>query len=407
MALALERVVAYFQPIFSADTNTVYSYEILGRYINDDGEVVSLGGFFTDERVSSQEALEVDRVVRRQGMEKYAAEGQGEYLFINMRLEWLTNTGDMSEVLIILRWAEELGIAPDRLVIEITEEEFNADNDEHMEALNAYKKAGCRIAIDDYGKNASNIDRLAMLSPDIMKIDMDYIHKSENSYHYREYLRSLTAFAECVGIEVLYEGVETEQQLNICMASRGRYYQGFLLAPPQPSIRDAAVNRALFVSSSDHSFEVLQNNASQANNLRGALDTQITDFLTAHPFQPGETDTGVYVERLCGELPDSAIHAYLCDKYGYQLTYNVVHNPQNAQNENPREKNWAWRGYYQETLTALAAGEKSYLSTAYRDVATKQRVFTYVYAISEDLFLLIDILRLPYVIRSPERNKMP
>ncbi|MDR2595871.1 MAG: EAL domain-containing protein, partial [Treponema sp.] len=170
-------VIAYFQPILSADSNDVYAYEVLGRYIDDDGEIKSLGSFFNDPGISHEEALRVDRIVRRSAMKKYTEEKRSEYLFINIRLAWLLPFAVNPEDMITLQLAKEFGIPNDRLVIEITEEDFNA-GEEYLRAIVHYKREGCRIALDDYGKKASNIDRLAKLQPDIIKINIDYIHNS-------------------------------------------------------------------------------------------------------------------------------------------------------------------------------------------------------------------------------------
>ena len=242
MDFSSDNIIAYFQPILSADSNTIYSYEVLGRFVDNNGIVKSLGPFFSDINTTHEEALTIDQMVRRYAMRKYAEEKRTEYLFINIRLAWLEKFADKPNELPTIQWAREFGIAPDRIVIEITEEEFNT-NEAYVNVITRYRNAGCRIALDDYGKNASNISRLALLWPDIIKINIDYIHKSEKSYHYREYLKFLTTFAKAVGIEVLYEGIETQQQLDICMSSGGRFYQGFLIAKPQASMQDSIINQ--------------------------------------------------------------------------------------------------------------------------------------------------------------------
>jgi EAL domain-containing protein (putative c-di-GMP-specific phosphodiesterase class I) len=242
MNLTQERIIAYFQPILSADTKDVYAYEVLGRYAADDGVIKSLGPFFAAPDISHQEALRLDRIVRRYGIKKYAEEKRGEFLFINIRLAWLPAFAEHPEEMITLQLAKEFDISPEKLVIEITEEEYNA-SEEYLRAIIHYKRAGCRIALDDYGKNASNIDRLAELQPDIIKINMDYIHNCEKSFHYREYLRALASFADAVGIEVLYEGIETPRQFEFCESLNGNYYQGFFFALPQPSMNEAVISK--------------------------------------------------------------------------------------------------------------------------------------------------------------------
>jgi EAL domain-containing protein (putative c-di-GMP-specific phosphodiesterase class I) len=397
MNISPEKIVAYFQPILSADSKTVYSYEILGRYIDDDGAVHSLGPFFNDLNTTNEEALQVDRLVRRYALKKYAEEKRSEYLFINIRLAWLTQYTDRPDLMLTLQWAEEFGIALEKLVIEITEEEFNASN-AYIRAVLHYKGVGCRIALDDYGKNASDIDRLAEIKPDIIKIDMDYIHKSEKSYHYREYLRSIADFAESVGIEVLYEGIETREQLDICMALKGRFYQGFLIARPQASMSDAVIDEAIFSESIENLYTVLQDEITKTEALRKSLDTQIEHFLTENPFD-SEKNYNEYLAKLCQELSD-VWQIYLCDSHGNQLTPNIASSKKvypkkltfrKTEQELYENKNWIWRGYFQDALKSAASGQKSNISSIYHDFLTKDRVCTYSYPISNDIFLFVDI----------------
>ena len=395
MYISPERIIAYFQPILSADSKTVYSYEILGRFIDDNGDVKSLGAIFNDPNTTNEEALRLDRIVRKYAMKKYAEEKRNESLFINIRLAWLMEYADNPEEMLTLQWAKEFGISPEKLVIEITEEEFNAD-DTYVRSIVYYKSVGCRIALDDYGKSASNIDRLAKLKPDIIKINMDYIHNSEKSYHYREYLRSIADFAESVGIEVLYEGIETQRQLDICTTLKGRYYQGFLISLPQSSMRDAAINTIALSVSIENAYMVQKNKIFKTETMRNLLDTQIKDFLKKNLFDYEQTDYNTYLLRIFRELSNSRL-IYLCNKQGDQLGCNVgikaaKIDPNNYEQSAISTKiNWAWRGYFYDILKSVTLGQKSCLSAAYYDVTTKDRIRTYSYAITNDVFLFIDI----------------
>jgi len=386
-----DRIIAYFQPILSADTKEVYGYEVLGRYIDYDGKVKSLSSFFANSYISHEEALRLDRIVRRYAIKKYAEENRNEYLFINIRLAWLLPYVDKPEEMLTLQLAHEFNIPNDRLVIEITEDEFNA-SEEYIRSIVHYKKIGCRIALDDYGKRASNIDRLAKLHPDIIKINIDYIHNSEKSYHYREYLRSLAAFADSVGIEVLYEGIETQKQLDICISSKGRFYQGFLISVPQPSMRNPAVKRSVFSASIENAYTAVQKKAVDAESLRKSLDVQIERFLLENPFEQGKIDSDGYLIKLFRELTELK-RIYLCSRQGVQLSDNIERKSEDIVFRNYKNKNWAWRGYFHETIAAFATGRKSCLSSPYRDFTTKEQMFTYCYAINDDVFLFADITK--------------
>jgi EAL domain-containing protein (putative c-di-GMP-specific phosphodiesterase class I) len=387
--LESKEITAYFQPIIAADTNKIYSYEVLGRYM-DGAEAKSLGKFFSS--APDQEALQIDRIVRESALRQFAKEGNGEYLFINLRLSWILQYADRPEELPTIVWAKEFGIDLHKLVIEITEEEFFEDNDAFINVIACYKNAGCRIAIDDYGRNASHIDRLASLSPDILKIDMSYVHRSEDSYHYREYLKTLTSFAEQVGIEVLYEGIETEKQLDICIASGGRFYQGFLLAQPQPSIKNAAANCDIFSMSTDRFIKSQQNRFCSAINQYDFWDALVESFIRKNGSELLLEDCDRYLFRFCHWLPVDIKRIYVCNRHGKQLSHNLEVDSENIVWLDYRNKNWAWRVFFREAMAAIDVGRKSYLTNMYRDVSTKEKIYTYVYHICPDIYLFVDIM---------------
>ena len=398
MNLTQDNVIAYFQPILSADSNDVYAYEVLGRYLDVDGSVKSLGPFFNNPDTSHEEALRVDRIVRRYAIKKYAEEKRKEYLFINIRLAWLLPYVNNPEEMLTLQLAKEFNIPGDRLVIEITEEDFNA-NEEYLRAIIHYKGAGCRIALDDYGKEASNIDRLAKLQPDIIKINIDYIHNSETSYHYREYLRSIAVFADSVGIEVLHEGVETERQLDICISSKGRFYQGFLLALPQASMSNPTVNTFVFSALIEAAYTAIQTNVTDVEALKNTFDIYVERFFKANPFDCEKINDDEYLIKLFYELPE-VIRIYLCNRKGIQISDNIEKHSDNVVSIDLKGKNWAWRGYFHEIIKAFIRGRKSCLTNIYRDFSTKEKICTYCYAIKDDVFLLADIKKEPEKVKT-------
>ncbi|MCL2071727.1 MAG: EAL domain-containing protein [Oscillospiraceae bacterium] len=388
-----ERIMPYFQPIIAADTNRIYSFEVLGRYIDDNSNVQSLGRFFSDRTVSCEDALKVDRIVRRKALEKFAAEKKNQHLFINLRLEWIAKYANKPEKLPTILWAREFGIDLSDIVIEITEDEFFADSDYVTEIVNYYKKIGCRIAVDDYGKRASNIERLAMLSPDIIKIDMSYVHKSENSYHYREYMKALALFAERVGIEVLYEGIENQKQLDYCMNSRGRYYQGYMLALPQPDIANAEADYAAFSASYSGLVESMQQKFGQNNSRREFWDVAVEKFLREKKLNSADNINEYFSEMLL-ELSPCIKRIFLCDSRGKQLSYNIELCPDGGVRLNDcQRRNWSWRGYFAEAMAMLDLGLKSYLTSVYRDFTTKEKIYTYIRPLNKDLYLFVDILK--------------
>ena len=300
---------------------------------------------------------------------------------------------DNPEEMVTLQLAKEFGIAPEKLVIEITEEDFNS-SEEYLRAIVHYKRAGCRLALDDYGKEASNIERLAKLQPDIIKINIDYVHNSETSYFYREYLRGIAVFADSVGIEVLYEGVETERQLDICISSKGRFYQGFLLSVPQASMCDPDINTSVFSMLIANAYTAIQNRVADVESLKNSFDVYVERFLKENPFDYEKINNDEYLGRLFRELPE-VIRIYLCSRKGVQISDNIEHQSGDIVYYDYKNKIWSWRGYFHEIIKAFIRGRRSCLTNPYRDFATKEKICTYCYAVKDDVFLLADIIKEP------------
>ena len=228
---------------------------------------------------------------------------------------------------------------------------------------------------------------------------MDYIHNSEKSYHYHKYLRYISAFAESVGIEVLYEGIETQQQLDMCTSLNGRYFQGFLIAAPQPLSPVAVVNNDVFSASIKNNYVALFDDIIITEELRKYLDIQTERFLTENPFSlltenpfsPRAAGYDEYLEKLLRQLPDARL-IYLCNINGRQATCNISKNKAGGIERlaSYKNKSWIWRGYFRDALKAIATGQKSYLSEYYHDFSTKDKVRTYAYSIDGEFLLLID-----------------
>lgn len=90
---------------------------------------------------------------------------------------------------------------------------------------------GARLAVDDWGRGFSNMDRMLRLRPEVVKIDMSLVHGLDSDYH-RAMVRSVTAWADEVGATVGAEGVETEEQRITLLQLGVHTAQGYLFGPP-------------------------------------------------------------------------------------------------------------------------------------------------------------------------------
>src|SRR6185369_10518064 len=99
---------------------------------------------------------------------------------------------------------------------------------------------GCAIAVDDVGAESSNLDRIGSFEPDIIKVDAAMLRRSHHNRSFRQVLKGVSSMAEGLGAALLFEGVETQDDLEQSLEFGARYAQGwyFAKAGPEPLLRE-------------------------------------------------------------------------------------------------------------------------------------------------------------------------
>jgi EAL domain-containing protein (putative c-di-GMP-specific phosphodiesterase class I) len=125
------------------------------------------------------------------------------------------------------------GIAPDQLILEVTESVLMDDPERSAEALSRLRSLGIRIAVDDFGTGYSSLSHLQDFPVDVLKIDKSFI----DPLNYDEPLGDVMAttiinLARNLGLEVIAEGIEHRAQLDRLIALGCASGQGFLMSRP-------------------------------------------------------------------------------------------------------------------------------------------------------------------------------
>jgi EAL domain-containing protein (putative c-di-GMP-specific phosphodiesterase class I) len=126
------------------------------------------------------------------------------------------------------------GMAPGRVIVELTEREKVEDLDRLQRVLTSLKRAGIRIAADDVGAGNAGLRLLSQFRFDIMKIDLSLVQEGSERDSSRAVLRSLRELAGRWGASVIAEGIETAVQLRTVSELGMTAGQGYLLARPMP-----------------------------------------------------------------------------------------------------------------------------------------------------------------------------
>lgn len=124
---------------------------------------------------------------------------------------------------------------PERVVIEVTEQEAVADYVQLRKDLVPWLSRNVRLAIDDAGAGHSSLRHVIELVPDFIKIDRSLITGIDKDRNRRALVHSLVAFAREVGITVVAEGIENEIELDVVRDAEVTLGQGYLLARPGPA----------------------------------------------------------------------------------------------------------------------------------------------------------------------------
>jgi EAL domain-containing protein (putative c-di-GMP-specific phosphodiesterase class I) len=139
---------------------------------------------------------------------------------------------------------DSVGFDRRRLTVEVTESSLIEDLNTAAALLAGLREGGLRIAIDDFGTGYSSLAYLKALPLDYLKIDKRLSEDITGSPRDRIVVRSVIDMARSLGLGVIAEGVETQEQLDLLAREGCTLFQGFLCAPPLDSARLAALVEA-------------------------------------------------------------------------------------------------------------------------------------------------------------------
>jgi diguanylate cyclase (GGDEF)-like protein len=146
----------------------------------------------------------------------------------------------------IVRTVEEIlsrtGLPPEHLTLEITESALMKDAASALVVLQALKQIGVLLAIDDFGTGYSSLSYLQRFPLDIVKVDRMFVEGLGKNKGGDEIVSAVIQLAHALGLVVVAEGVETEQQFEVLRSLECDFAQGFLFSRPVP----ASELRALF-----------------------------------------------------------------------------------------------------------------------------------------------------------------
>jgi diguanylate cyclase (GGDEF)-like protein len=277
-------IVPVFQPVVRLSDGHVIGYEALARMPGATVERSPAEWFALAEAVG----LRVDLELACWTAIAAAGVPPGDVLlFVNT-----------SPVTLVDRRLEVLRrTLPDRLVLELTEQDAVSDYELLRTRLQSWSNDGVRLAIDDTGAGYSSLQHVLQLSPDFLKLDRSLIVDVDRDRSRRALVWSLVAFAREVGSTVIAEGVERREELDVLRDAGVHLGQGWLLGHPaetwtpsafRPASTDVAPAPTVDVDE-EHRFERSLAAARSADDAAVAV--------CEHLHRRGQLMPSVYVER--------------------------------------------------------------------------------------------------------------
>ncbi|RQW25867.1 EAL domain-containing protein [Rhodobacteraceae bacterium CH30] len=385
---------SHFQPIYSLAHRRTVGVEALLR-AEQAGVAIPPQQAYLDHD-DTQSRHEFDLRVSTEHIRHFAASTPGEsWLFLNIDASTLSSLARTQALISML---QQSGVPAARVVVEILEHALEAD-EILIAGSRLLREAGFLIAIDDFGTGHSNLDRVCLLEPDLIKFDRNLLRSATKQARTRNLLTKLVHLAHEIGALVVVEGVETEADVLVALESGCDLIQGYYVARPalQPD-SDEIITRRI-----DTRWDELMVRELMKRKLaRRQIELARQAFVqSAIALMQGTNFTDAAQPMLT--LPD-VIRCFLLDSTGRQIGRNLNTreapsraNPKFAPLADTTGAVWSRRPYFQHAIDQPGV---LYMSEPYLSMTDTRHCITLSMAIEidEDLHVLCADVLVPKTI---------
>lgn len=235
-AIADRALSLHYQPIVELSTGRIVAVESLVRWPLADG-TLRMPDSFIPMAEETGLVRDLTRLVLEEACRQVAAwdrmsPASQVCAWVNVSAADLQDQGILDDVDVAL---ERSGLAPDRLVLEVTETMLLQDDGQVDRTVQGLRGAGVTLVIDDFGTGYSSMRQLHRLDVTACKIDRSFVGGAPTNDRDRAVIRSLANLGREFGFDVVGEGVETVDELDVLREAGCELAQGYLLARPAPA----------------------------------------------------------------------------------------------------------------------------------------------------------------------------
>ncbi len=258
-AIGRGEIFLHYQPEFDVSSHRLVRFEALARWTHptlgtispakfipiaeESGLIVPMGTYLME--------LACKEAVRWQTLSPHAVQ-----VAVNVSSHQFARETFVEEVAEVLR---QTGLRPELLQIELTESVMLFGTERAAKTMKCLRALGVSLAIDDFGTGYSCLGYLPKLPVNALKIDRSFVNELEQRPEIAAMVHSLVTLAHNLNMQVIVEGIETPQQLEIIRRIGGNEVQGFLLGRPtaDPASQLATGSGPMDVASLDQHVDFL------------------------------------------------------------------------------------------------------------------------------------------------------
>lgn len=225
----------YLQPKFNLEERKIYGAEALARWRTKTGEMI-MPGRFVPPLENIGYVVDLDFYIYEQllrAMKRWKKAGKELFTISTNFSRRNFESGGKNFAGRLKHMADHYGIDPKYIEVEVTESVVVENVDELKRVLSELEKFGFRIAIDDFGTGYSSLGVLLEIPADVVKIDKSFTDRI-NLKEQRNFVSQMGNFIHSAKEEVIFEGIETEEQLQFLRGCGFLYGQGYLFDRPIP-----------------------------------------------------------------------------------------------------------------------------------------------------------------------------
>jgi PAS domain S-box-containing protein len=229
-AVAGDELRLVYQPVHEVGTGRMIGAEALVRWIHPERGDVSPADFIPLAELTDA-IVEVGAWVLHQACHEAVTWPEHLRIAVNLSVRQLADRSIVDTVRAAL---ESSGLAPRRLLLEVTESALMDNAERALSHLHALKDLGVELAIDDFGTGYSSLQYLSRMPVNLLKVDRSFVAGLGQNEGDTFIVTSVIALAHALGLRVVAEGVETDRQHRHLTALGCDAAQGFLWSRPVP-----------------------------------------------------------------------------------------------------------------------------------------------------------------------------